>query len=163
MKKKEPKEGSGSKKVIEVSRYMMQIYRQPNNILDWISWGELKYEPLIINQNLECRCKLPIWIKRNNKLICWPAVNWNNVICLISRNVAWDNVCASAVLHFNKLKLPRHYELCSGYLRLDWSCDLVDRIRALLESVFLPECLNRMLNVKFYVGWNIFTCSRKQF
>jgi hypothetical protein len=70
MKKKEPKEGSGSKKVIEVSRYMMQIYRQPNNILDWISWGELKYEPLIINQNLECRCKLPIWIKRNNKLIC---------------------------------------------------------------------------------------------
>ena len=32
-KNKEPEEGSGSKKVIEVSRYMMQIYSQPNNIL----------------------------------------------------------------------------------------------------------------------------------
>jgi len=31
------------------------------------------------------------------------------------------------------------------------------------ESVFLPEGLNQMLTIKFYVGCNIFTCSRKQF
>jgi len=39
-KNKEPEEGSGSKKVIEVSRYMMQIYRQPNNIPDHGYHGE---------------------------------------------------------------------------------------------------------------------------
>jgi hypothetical protein len=45
--------------------------------------------------------------------------------------LASENVCASDVPHFNKLKLPRHYEQkSSGYVRDDCFCDLVHWIGA---------------------------------